>query len=141
MPKKPKRNNENRQSKIVKDEESWSPSRSWALGLLIALEIANLIYGPAFWYQLALQYKAKGWTEAARFMCRMSYIANPTNRTGQMAEAFSRVCLPKNNIPEEAQQKNIEGYNFDMFGESRKRGTPITRSSRNIPISSGLTTT
>jgi tetratricopeptide (TPR) repeat protein len=109
---------------LIKDEKDlhnvWTKPRPRLLLLLLIIEAVNLIYGPQFFYTEGIIYKGKGWTEASRILMHCANFANPWSEYGKMAEAFCRICLPRHNIPEEYQQKNILAFNLDAEGKQEE---------------------
>lgn len=109
-------------SRLIEDEKHgfWTKPRPWVFVLLVAMEGLNIVKGPSLWYDLAVKYKAAGWTEASRMCCRLATFANPWDPDGKKAEIYSRVRLPKYDTAKEDQFKNIDGYNLDATGRSEE---------------------
>ncbi len=108
---------------IIQDEKEirsgfWTKRRPILLILLVCLEVLNFNFGPQFWYIRGLQYKDRGWTEAARIFFQFAAWSNPWSETGQMAESYMKIRLPINKIPPAIQEKNIDAFNLDALGNT-----------------------
>lgn len=96
----------------------WTKPRPWVFVLLLFASIANLGLGPRAYYNAAVEYKDRGWTEASRIFLQMAHWANPWSSWGKRAEAYRKCKLPRNNVSETAQSRNIDGYNLDQMGNT-----------------------
>jgi tetratricopeptide (TPR) repeat protein len=99
-------------------QQFWTRPRPWLFLALIFIEVLNFNWGPRFWFDLGVRYKDMGWTEASRILMHCSNWSNPWSPDGKRAVAYSRVRLPRNNISQAAQAKNIDAYNLDEQGRS-----------------------
>lgn len=98
----------------------WTKPRPWVLFLILGLELVNFTCGPMVFYRAGVQYKDKGWIEASRICLQWANWANPWSFWGKRADAYMRARLPKNNISQDAQSRNIDGYNLDESGQTDK---------------------
>lgn len=122
---------------LVEDSKShhgfWTRPRPWVLVLLLSASIANFILGPRAYFNAAVEYKDRGWTEASRIFLRMAEWANPWSEWGRKAEAYRKCKLPRHNISEAAQGRNIDAYNLDEMGNTEAAVTTFKQLINDCP--------
>lgn len=71
------------------------------------------------YYELGLQYRLAGWVGAAREALSRVVEMDGADALAKKASKVLKTQLPKEPVPLEAEQRNIEGYNL-MFSEPEK---------------------
>lgn len=70
---------------------------------------------PLSYYEEGIQFKQRGWVERSRRSLSMA-VELDKGEVGKKAASFMRAYLPAHPITREAEQLNIQGYNYDHGG-------------------------
>ncbi|MBX9693560.1 MAG: tetratricopeptide repeat protein, partial [Cyanobacteria bacterium] len=72
---------------------------------------------PDAYYELGIKYKDVGWPEKSREALHRAIGLDPGGETGTKAQRYLDACLPRYPIKDDAEKRNVEGFNQLMSGD------------------------